>query len=266
MQTATPLKGQNLITWIGGKRLLRRHIAELVPSDIKSFIDVFGGAGWVLFFRERWAGLEVYNDLDGRLVNLFRIVKYHPDELQRELQHMPHSRRIFEQVLASEPLTDIQAAARFCYLMNRSFGGKGTQYGRSLKGSPSGKNPSRINELITALSVRLDKVRIEQLDFSKALADFDKPGAFFYCDPPYYSSSETNRGTYDALGGEDFDHQRLREALGTVNGRWLLSYDDSAAIRRMYEGYNVVEISRAQGITQPAKRYHELLISNYTME
>lgn len=69
-----------LINWVGGKRLLRKTIAPLIPKDIKSYIEPFGGGGWVLFYKDRWADLEIYNDLDGRLVNLFRIVKYHPNK------------------------------------------------------------------------------------------------------------------------------------------------------------------------------------------
>ena len=67
-----------LVTWVGGKRLLREAISYLVPDDIQSYIETFGGGGWVLFYYHRWAELEVYNDLDGRLVNLFRVTKYHP--------------------------------------------------------------------------------------------------------------------------------------------------------------------------------------------
>ena len=61
-----------LINWVGGKRLLRKTIAPLIPEDIVSYIEPFGGGGWVLFYKDQWADLEVYNDLDSRLVNLFK--------------------------------------------------------------------------------------------------------------------------------------------------------------------------------------------------
>ena len=64
---------KGFIRWIGGKRLLRKTIAPLIPDNIQSYIEPFGGAAWVMFYKEKWADLEVYNDLDGRLVNLFRI-------------------------------------------------------------------------------------------------------------------------------------------------------------------------------------------------
>ena len=68
----------SFIGWIGGKRLLRKEILGRFPEDIGRYIEVFGGAGWVLFAKEKQAGqLEVYNDRDGNLVNLYRCIKYH---------------------------------------------------------------------------------------------------------------------------------------------------------------------------------------------
>ena len=77
---------KSLINWVGGKRLLRKTNAPLIPKDILSYVEPFGGAGWVFFYNDKWAELEIYNDLDGRLVNLFRIVKYHPEALKEELK------------------------------------------------------------------------------------------------------------------------------------------------------------------------------------
>lgn len=55
---------KSLINWVGGKRLLRKTIEPLIPTDIKSYIEPFGGGGWILFYKQRWADLKIYNDLD----------------------------------------------------------------------------------------------------------------------------------------------------------------------------------------------------------
>lgn len=73
-----------LINWIGGKRLLRKKIAGLIPGDIGSYIEPFGGGAWVLFYKDRWAPVEGYNDLNSALYNMFKIVKYHPEEFVKE--------------------------------------------------------------------------------------------------------------------------------------------------------------------------------------
>lgn len=104
---------ESCIGWIGGKRLLRKAILERFPTDeVGRYIEVFGGAGWVLFAKEKKSGqLEVYNDINGGLVNLFRCVKYHCGEVQKELDWLLTSREQFFDCLAqldTRGLTDIQ--------------------------------------------------------------------------------------------------------------------------------------------------------------
>jgi DNA adenine methylase len=100
-----------IIGWIGGKRLLRKVIAPFVPNDIQGYIEPFGGAAWMLLYKDKWGDLEVYNDLDNRLVNLFMQVKYHPDELIKELDWLVASRKLFGDILKQEGLTEIQRVA-----------------------------------------------------------------------------------------------------------------------------------------------------------
>ena len=106
----------SFIGWIGGKRALRNEILQRMPADIGRYIEVFGGAGWVLFGREPSSKvMEVFNDYDAELVNIYRCIKYHPDALQHELDMLPDAREVFFDCLAQEQvrgLTDIQRAAR----------------------------------------------------------------------------------------------------------------------------------------------------------
>lgn len=67
----------SFITWIGGKNSLKKEICSRIPEKCDRYIEVFGGAAWVLFAKEKHAGMEVYNDANGDLVNLFRVVKCH---------------------------------------------------------------------------------------------------------------------------------------------------------------------------------------------
>lgn len=60
-------------------------ITIYVSKDITGFIEPFGEAAWMLLYKEKWGYLEVYNDLDYRLVNLFLQIKYHTDEVIKEL-------------------------------------------------------------------------------------------------------------------------------------------------------------------------------------
>ena len=112
----------SFISWIGGKKLLRKKILEQFPEDYDRYIEVFGGAGWVLFGKEK-KGMEVYNDINSELVNLYRCVKFHPETLQKELDGILMSRELFfDFIQNARGLTDIQRAARFFVAIKESYG------------------------------------------------------------------------------------------------------------------------------------------------
>jgi DNA adenine methylase len=112
-------KMNSFISWVGGKKLLRNKITELIPKGIERYVEVFGGAGWVLFNKDKHANIEIYNDYNSELVNLFRCAKFHTPELQRELSYVLNSREVFHNFLNEykrEGMTDIQKAARYMML------------------------------------------------------------------------------------------------------------------------------------------------------
>ncbi|MCD8024872.1 MAG: DNA adenine methylase [Candidatus Gastranaerophilales bacterium] len=257
-----------LINWVGGKRLLRKTIAPLIPNDIKSYIEPFGGGAWVLLYKDKWADLEIYNDLDGRLANLFRIVKYHPNAFKEELQYLLGSREMFMQFLNGTFITDIQRAVQFYFLITRSFGGRGETFGTVKKCSGgASKSQKNVLERIDAIHNRLDKVLIENRDFEKLIKQYDFENAFFYCDPPYSKGCG-----YEITSCADFEHERLKNTLQNIKGRFLLSYDDSPKIRELYKGYEMIEVERLNGINnregtnRTNKMFKELLIANYPIQ
>lgn len=124
----------SFLSWIGGKKLLRNRIIEQFPknNDFNKYVEVFGGAGWILFSKNKHAKEEIYNDINSNLVNLFKCVKYHSEEVQKELNFMINSRDLFYEYLNqinSNALTDIQRAARFHFLVKLSYGSTIDTYG-----------------------------------------------------------------------------------------------------------------------------------------
>lgn len=249
----------SFISWIGGKKLLRNKILKEFPEQgsFKRYIEVFGGAGWVLFASDRHAEMEVYNDVNGNLVNLFRCTKYHTEELQKELEFTLMSREQFfnaKEQLGIRGLTDIQRAARFYILIKESFGANLRSFG------VCPKNMENAIDYILTVSKRLNNVVIENQDFERILKTYDKSDAFFYIDPPY---SETEKYYPDRFIPED--HVRLNDALKRLKGKFLLSYNDCEYIREIYKGYEIVEVERMNSLVQGEKkpRFKEVLIKNY---
>ena len=76
----------SFMAWVGGKKALRDEILARFPRNYKRYIEVFGGAGWVLFHKPPGNDFEVFNDFNGNLVNLYRCVREQPEALRDELR------------------------------------------------------------------------------------------------------------------------------------------------------------------------------------
>lgn len=249
----------SFISWIGGKKLLRNIILENFPTEgtYNRYIEVFGGAGWVLFSKDKHAKLEVYNDVNSNLVNLLKCVKYHHKALQEELEYILMSREQFLDAKAQldiKGFTDIQKAARFYILIKESFGSQLTSFG------VKNRNLDNAKEYLKEVSKRLNNVVIENQDFEHLINTYDKKDALFYLDPPYVGTEK-----YYTAKFENSDHKRLRDKLSNVEGKFLVSYNDHELVREFYSDFNIVEVDRASNLIKGASkpRYKELIIKNY---
>ncbi|MFT3991854.1 MAG: DNA adenine methylase [Luteolibacter sp.] len=226
-----------------GKRRLLKYLLPLVPPHT-CYVEVFGGGG-ALLFAKKPSSVEVYNDLNGELVNLMRQAKWHGEELRREINLVPNSRELFRAYLANPGMTEIQRAARFLLINRWSFGGQMNSYGVAKTSGGGGGNIrlSRVMRNVEAVTMRLDGVNIENLDWSQLVPRYDAPGTFFFFDPPYVRCSDT---TYRAWTPEQM--QRFRETLDSLKGNWLATVDDSPECREIFTGFKITEVSRANGI------------------
>ena len=199
----------SFIAWIGGKRLLRKAIIERFPEEgFDRYIEVFGGAGWVLFGKEVGKELEVFNDADSNLINLYRCIKYHCEELQKELNWLAISREQFfdnKSQLNARGLTDIQRAARYFHIIKVSFGADRKTFGTNKK------NLTNSIEYLAEVQERLKNVVIENRDFESLIRVYDRPGALFYLDPPYHGTEKYYEG-----GFSHDDHIRLKTVLDGI--------------------------------------------------
>lgn len=176
----------SFMSWVGGKKALRDEIVLRFPPTYSRYIEVFGGGGWVLFHKSPGKEMEVYNDFNPNLANLFRCVRDHPNELCDELRYTLNSRLDFDYVRemlhTKTELPDIRRAAYFYQIIRESYASGLDSFGA--------QPHSMWNNfpLIHDACGRLQKVVIENKDFEKLIKQYDRPEAFFYCDPPYYNT------------------------------------------------------------------------------
>lgn len=152
---------------------------------------------------------------------------------------------------------DVRRAAMFLKLLRNSY----SSSGKSFASQPF--DIRKLFGLIQELESRMANVVVENQDFETLIRHYDRPDAFFYLDPPYYSTEDM----YEAGFGNE-DHIRLRDILGNIKGRFLLSYNDCPEIRGLYEGFSLFDFSRIHSMAQryeAGKEFKELLIANYDL-
>lgn len=255
----------SFIPWVGGKKALREEIVRRFPLFYERYIEVFGGGGWVLFHKPPGNDFEVYNDFNSLLTNLYRCVRDKPELLMNALRYVLNSREDFEYAKAAlardSPATDVQRAAWFYQVIRYSYASALTSYG---------SRPHDIRAdfpLIEQAHRRLKDVLVENQDFERLIRHYDRPVSFFYCDPPYHDTE----GYYQNIGEDGFtemDHIRLRDTLLSIEGKFLLSYNDDEFVRDLYSipGIYIESVTRLNNIRQrydPNCQFAEVLISNY---
>lgn len=249
-----------IIPWIGGKRRLAPAILPLFP-DHGCYVEPFCGAA-ALYFMKQPSDVEVLNDINGELVNLYRVVKHHLEEFVRQFKWALTSRQIYEwhKITRPETLTDIQRAARFFYLQKQAFGGKvdGQAFGTATTSGPR-LNLLRLEEDLSAAHLRLSDTYIEHLAWDACVAKYDRPHSLFYCDPPYW---ETEGYGVD-FGMEHYE--RMARLARDIEGTMIISVNDHPEMRRVFAGLPMKAIPityTVGGGGAPAERL-ELVIGSW---
>ena len=249
-----------IIPWIGSKRRLAGRILPLFPEH-HCYVEPFAGAA-ALYFLKTPAKAEALNDINGDLVNLYRVVKHHLEEFVRQFKWALSSRQTFKwlQATAPETLTDIQRAARFYYLQRSAFGGKvtGQTFGTATTAQPK-LNLLRLEEDLSAAHLRLASTYIEHLPWADCIAKYDRPGTLFYCDPPYWGTEGY---------GVDFpldQYDQLASLARTVQGKMIVSVNDIPEMRGAFKGLPMerVELTYSVGDAKRRHKAGELVIRNF---
>ncbi|KRU29360.1 DNA adenine methylase [Clostridium sporogenes] len=243
---------------MGGKSKLRKTIIKMIPEHT-CYVELFLGAGWVFFGKEP-SKVEVINDIDKDLINLFKMIKYHAPEIERQLEYEFSSRDIFKEYKDCnvDNLTEINRAVRFLYLISQSFASKMDAYGYGTTSRP--KPHIFYKNVLSDLKERLRNTYVENLDFEKIIEKYDRQHSFFFCDPPYFETMG-----YKVKFGEK-EHLILRDTLKNLKGKFLLTINDHPQIREWYQGFNIKEVGVNYSVSrqqEARKKYKELIITNY---
>lgn len=230
----------SLVRWAGGKGKQLNELLPLVPQT-RIYVEPFGGGCSVLLNRER-SEVEVYNDLDSALVNLFEILREDESaaEFVRLVDLTPYSRETFESCLSFEGIADpVRRAVAFYTVLNQSISGKRL----ASKGDWSRGRTDNLaerwfgrHEKLGVIHERIRHVQIECRDALDILQEWDTKDTTFYCDPPYILDTRRGKRYYAVEPGDDY-HKELVDVLLRVRGNVVLSgYDHPTYFRLIEEG------------------------------
>lgn len=241
--------------WPGGKTRLLKHLLPLLrPHTI--FVEAFAGSAALTLAKEP-SKVEVINDINGELVNLFRHAQFHLEPLIQEVEFTLHSRENLETLLEQPGLTGLQQAARYLLRNRLSFGGSGTSYAVSrMQAIPS---RSAVLEKLRAFNGRLDKVAVENLSYERLVGNYDSPETLWFFDPPYTVGEVKSYAAWD--------HEQMAAFAGTVSGLqgdWIVTVNDSPENRGLFKGHEIRPLVTRSGAVNrrelPDATFGELII------
>ena len=220
----------SLIRYVGGDTYLLPYLAKMIPPH-EIYVEVFGG-GAPLLLNKPPSKLEIYNDIDDKLVNLFMVVRDRYEEFIKRFKFLVASRTLYYEFIKrldnNEIKDPIEKAVAYYYVIRLAYSGTyGAGLGFALNG---GAHPKRAIwsglRKVEMIWQRLKYVAVESLDFREILQRYDSDKTFFYVDPPHlYLSTEQNvKGAnyYSARGFTNTDYMDLLGRLERIKGWFLL--------------------------------------------
>jgi len=221
-----------ILRYHGGKWRLAPWVISHFPQH-RVYVEPFGGAASVLLRKPR-SYAEVYNDLDGEVVNLFRVLRNPAQarELVRQVKLTPYARAEFDEsyIVADDPIEQARRTL-FRSMAGFSTSGASGQWKTGFRGNVTrpGTTPAHdwqhFPEALEMVIERLRGVVIENEDALAVIGRYDGPQTLLYIDPPYPMSTRSDRWSRSAYKHEmtDGEHRRLADVLHACRGAVIVS-------------------------------------------
>lgn len=251
-----------LLNYPGAKWGMAKEIVALMPPH-RSYLEPFFGSGAVLFNKHPSA-IETVNDIDGDIVNFFRVLREQPDRLAEAISLTPYAREVFDDSHANRGTDAFDRAYRFAirskmghgFKTNQKTGFKIDVYARERSYCVSCWN--RMPADLLDAAVRLKCVQIENRPALDLIRRFNYENVLIYADPPYLL--ETRSGEQYRHEMTEQDHVDLLDALKQHKGSVIISGYPSEMYDRELTGWS--RITR-KSYNQNAKQRTEVLWCNF---
>ncbi len=257
--------------WYGGKYSHLNWLLPLLP-ECHHYVEPYGGSAAGPLNRAP-SPLETYNDLDGEVVNFFRVLRSDRDSLLQSIGLTPFSREEFLEALGppSRSLSELERARRFFVrarqartgLAQTATPGRWATCRTTSRAGMAGAVSRWLGSVQTLPEIadRLLRVQIENRPALEVIRRYDSDGTLLYCDPPYVASTRGDPSSYRFELSES-DHVRLAKALRSCRGRVAVSGYRCDLMDELYEGWRRIAGPRktAHSVKRPRQ---EFLWTNY---
>lgn len=251
-----------LLDYPGAKWGMAKEIVALMPPH-RSYLEPFFGSGAVLFNKPPSA-IETVNDIDGDIVNFFRVLREQPDDLARAIALTPYARDVFNDAHENRGTDSFDRAYRFAIRskMSRQFKANANNgFVIDLVGREKSyfvRNWNRLPGDLLEAAKRLKDVQIENQPALDLIRKFNHDNVLIYADPPYLL--DTRGGKQYRFEMDEQDHLDLLEALLQHRGPVILSVYPSEMYDRELKGWS--RITR-KSYNQNADQRTEVLWCNF---
>lgn len=263
------------VAWYGGKSYYAQWLIERFPSH-RVYIEPFGGAANVLL-RKPPSEVEIYNDIDGRIVTLYQVIRDPKTfkKLRVALELTPYAREEFASLLEPAPTKDpVERARRFFTVCRQARGGIGmsklsrfawaaSKRTRREMAEPVSKFLSSIDGLAD-VAARLRTVMIESRPALEVISQYDGTDSLFYLDPPYLP--ETRHGKKASTYAHEMtvaDHERLLDALLAIKGKAMLSGYGAPLYEKKLRRWRREEFKTKAHMSNSGEERTEVIWCNY---
>jgi len=259
------------LRYYGGKWRLAPWIISFFPEH-QNYVEPCGGAASVLLQKPR-SPLETYNDLDGNVVNFFRVLRDRPDELIRKIRLTPWARAEYELSRLSDG-DELERARRFFVsswmsisnMPHSDAGWRTASYRDQCYSTHVANYFDLVNEdLLTKSASRFIGVQIEQRDYAYVINRYDRFDTLHFFDPPYIKSERSSANVY-AFEWSDADHIEAAALLRKAQGYVVVSGYACPLYAELYEAHGWQRYDKEAQTNGGGKRIESVWISPRTAE
>ena len=227
----------------GGKWRIADWIISFFPEH-KVYLEPFFGSGAV-FFNKRPSYIETINDIDGNIVNLFKVCREHPKELADLINLTPFSREEFLNCYEMGKGDSIERARKTLVRYHQSFGTSNStktswRNVQTYGGPRCATMWNYLPEIIIECCERLKEAQIENIDAVELIKRYNSTDTLIYCDPPYLQ--KLRKKNMYACELDDHKHFELLDVLKNTKSKVILSGYDSELYNGVLRDWSTAEI------------------------